>query len=715
VTLAQSTPVSAVGAEKSSLVRVERRGDVAVVTMDDPHEAHNTITRELGEQLFGAIAELERDRDVKAIVIAGKPDAFLAGANLVAVRAIKLADEARLLSRHAAEQFATLADKGKPTVACVHGPALGGGFELALACTAAVASDDRKTVLGLPEVKLGLMPAANGALRVAERAGLRVALDLALTGRTLRPKRALALGLVDEVVDASILLDAACALAKKLASRPKYRAALPRIRRWRAGKRLTRTLVESTPVGRSLLFRRARAEAARKSRGHYPATDAILDELECFARRGFRAAADLEAERFGALVVSETAHRLLELFFAQTSLKKETGVDASEGARPRPIERVGVVGAGLMGAGIAAVTVKAGLAVRLKDKDEISLGRGLAFVSSVTSDLTYLSGTTDYTGLRHADVVIESVYEDLTLKHRVLRELEQRVASDCVIASCTSALPIARIAEAARRPERVVGMHYTRPVHKMPLVEVVRTPGADPRAIATAVALAKRQGKTAIVVQDGVGFYTTRILVPYLNEAAHLLGEGVRVDAIDHALVEWGFPVGPLHLLDEVGIDAAQHVADATHEAFGDRMRPPEPMQRLADDHRRGRKNGRGFYVHARGRRVDPTVYGALRVHPLTKQPMLEELSLRCSTMMVNEALRCLEEGIVGSPRDGDLGAVFGIGFPAFRGGPFRHVDVIGAPEILRRARALEQRHGARFAPAPLLVDYARSGKRFYG
>ena len=629
-------------------------------------------------------------------------------------------------------------------VACVHGSALGGGFELALACTATVATDDPKTVLGLPEVKLGLMPAANGLLRVAERAGLRVAIDLGLTGRSLKPHEAHALGLVDEVVAPPVALDAACRLALRLVVQPRLRGQLPERRAWvqhqgRPLERLRaadRLLLEKNPVGRALLFRRARAAAASETRGHYPAAERMLDLLERYGSRGFRAAAKLEARLFGDLVVSETSHRLVELFFATTAARKDPGVEPDERdrAEPFPVAHVGVIGAGLMGAGIACVTVQAGLPVRMKDTDEAALERGVEYVKGVLEDrrrrgsitLTEreqtsarLTRTSDYADVASADLVIEAVFEDLALKHAVLRDLEAIVKDTCVIASNTSSLPIARIAEGSARPERILGMHYFSPVHRAPLLEVVRTKHTAPRAVATAVALGKRQGKTVIVVHDGTGFYTTRILAPYLNEAAQLLTEGVSVDAIDAALVDWGFTNGPLHVLDDIGIDVASHVSTVMHGAFGERLRPPAVVAALRADDRRGRKNGRGFYLYGRGhkleQRVDDTVYDALRVHHRPTRAIPEEISLRCTIPLVNEALRCLDEGILRSPRDGDIGAIFGIGFPPFRGGPFRYVDVLGAQEVLRRTRSLEHRFGTRYEPAPLLVEMARKGTRFYG
>jgi 3-hydroxyacyl-CoA dehydrogenase/enoyl-CoA hydratase/3-hydroxybutyryl-CoA epimerase len=369
----------------------------------------------------------------------------------------------------------------------------------------------------------------------------------------------------------------------------------------------------------------------------------------------------------------------------------------------------------------------------MKDTDDDAIGRGLRYVKdtldtrarrgSITGlerDAIFgrVTGAVDYSGFRIVDVVVEAVYEDLDLKHSVIRDVEKVVRDTCVIASNTSSIPIARIAEASRRPEMVVGMHYFSPVHKMPLLEVVRTKLSDPFAIATAVALGKRQGKTVIVVRDGAAFYTTRILVPYLNEAAHLLAEGSSIEAVDKAMIDWGFPVGPFQLMDEVGIDVGAHVGGVTQAAFGERMRPPEVLSGLHADHRKGKKNARGFYLYGtaapKRKTVDPTVYSVLGLTPKPSAFTADEIALRCGLAMVNEALRCHGDGIVRSARDGDIGAIFGVGFPPFRGGPFRYVDVLGSVEVLRRMRSLEQRFGTRFEPAPLLVDMARAGKRFY-
>jgi 3-hydroxyacyl-CoA dehydrogenase/enoyl-CoA hydratase/3-hydroxybutyryl-CoA epimerase len=723
-----ATDVSPAGAlvPVTTVIEMQVRGDgIAVLTVNDPRDPVNTVTLELGEQLLAHVQRIAADPSIKGAVLSSAKKDFIVGANIRLLQGVKLATDAETMAKSMAAGLARMAALDKPFVAAVHGTALGGGFEIALACDAIVASDDASTGFGLPEVQLGLIPAANGMLRVCDRAGLQVALDLALTGKRVRAKKARKLGLVDEVCPAPVLLEIACARALELAARP----AKPK-----RAKDLKTAALEDNAFGRALLFKKAREATRKKTHGHYPATERILDVLERYGKghgkKGFAAAAALEAKSFGELVVSETAHRLIEIFFATTALKKDNGTsDAS--VVGRDVSRVAMVGGGLMGGGIAYVTIQAGIPVRLKDKDDAGVGRGLAYVREILDaraqkkqitreelDQTFarLTGGTDYAGLKHADVVIEAVFEDLALKQRVLRDVEALTRDDCVFASNTSSIPIASIAEASKHPETVVGMHYFSPVHKMPLLEVITTTRTAPAVVATAVALGKKQGKTVIVVKDGVGFYTSRILAPYLNEAAHLVAEGVAIEEIDRALVAWGFPVGPIQLLDEVGIDVAAHVGEIVHAAFGDRMIPPQGMKKLADDDRKGRKNGRGFYRYgdrAKKREVDARVYAVLGVQPHAKLPA-EELQMRCALQMVNEALLCFGEGIVRSPRDGDIGAIFGLGFPPFRGGPFRYVDTLGAAEALRRLRGYEMRFGRRFTPAPVLVEMARRAERFY-
>lgn len=723
---------------------VEVRPDgVAMVRYDVPGEPVNTLKASFAADFERVLEETLRDeRVIAAVLVSGKPDGFIAGADIEMVKGVATAAEGEALSRTGHRAMKRIEEAPKPIVAAIHGAALGGGFEIALACHGRILSRDKKTVLGLPEVQLGLLPGMSGLQRLARIAGLQVALDYGLTGKNLRADKAKALGVADDVVPAAILHEVAArhalALAEARAGRgPKPNGHAPRKA---LGKdRLARLALEENPIGRKLLFKKVREKLRKKTGGHYPAPERIVDVLEAFAERGLEASQEIEARAFGELAVSSVAQRLMEIFFATTALKKDTGVD-DPAVRPRRVEKIGVLGAGLMGAGIASVSLRAGLAVRLKDRDDDALARGIKQVvrgidervkkkqlTRVERDqeLALLSATTDYSGFKSADVVVEAVFEDLALKQRVLREVEAEGKEGVIFASNTSSIPIRKIAAAAKHPENVVGMHYFSPVEKMPLLEVIRTPETAPEVVATAVALGKKQGKTVIVVNDGVGFYTSRILGPYMNEASWLLLEGLSVDAIDRALVAWGWPVGPFTLLDEVGIDVAAHVGPIMLEAFGDRLEPPPTMQKLVADDRKGRKNARGFYLYGeaakkkgKGKHVDESVYGVLGLavpDPKAKPAVAtEEIQMRCSLQLVNEALHCYGEGILRSARDGDIGAVFGLGFPPFRGGPFRYVDALGASEVLRRIEGYAARFGKRWTPAPALVDLARSGKRLH-
>lgn len=723
---------------KSVTVSVTKDG-CAVVTLDVPGASVNTINETFGRDLAAALDQVEKDASIRcAVLISGKPSGFVAGADISMLEKMKSAEEAARGSKELGDALLRLENSRKPIVAAIHGAALGGGFELALACHARIASDDKKTVLGLPEVQLGLLPGADGLQRLARLAGLQVALDHGLTGKNLRPAKAKKLGVVDEVCPAAILRDVAIrhalALADGKATKPKTK---PSLLDKLDKDELTKVALEKNPLGRKFFFKKAREMTFKKTRGHYPAAEKIIDVLETYANEGFEASRKVENEAFGQLVMSSVAKNLMGIFFATTAMKKDTGVD-DPNVTPREVKKVGVLGAGLMGAGVAYVTTNAGIPVRIKDRDDASLARGLKAVTDIYNErlkkkqltkpeyierVAKLSGTTDYSGFGSVDVVIEAVFEDLAIKQQVVREIEEVVGEETIFASNTSSIPIGRIAAASKRPELVVGMHYFSPVHKMPLLEVIKTPKTLPWVIATAVELGKKQGKTVIVVNDGVGFYTSRILAPYMNEASYLVAEGVPVEDIDSALVAWGWPVGPLTLLDEVGIDVAAHVGPIMHEAFGERMAPPPGIDKLIADDRRGRKNGRGVYLYgeaakkvkaAKGKKpVDPTFYTTLGVEPKTKLS-LTEIQERCVLQFVNEALHCFGEGILRSPRDGDIGAIFGLGFPPFLGGPFRYVDSVGAAEVLRKIEGYRDRFGARFTPAPVLVEYAKSNKRFY-
>jgi 3-hydroxyacyl-CoA dehydrogenase/enoyl-CoA hydratase/3-hydroxybutyryl-CoA epimerase len=560
---------------------------------------------------------------------------------------------------------------------------------------------------------------------------IQTALDMLLTGKQLDAKKAKKVGLVDEVVPKPILIEVAARRALELASKPRKGAPEKKLE---GAKALQEAALTRTALGRKLLFDQARKRLLAKTRGNYPAPERILEVVEKGLAEGYEAGLEAEARAFGELVVSPQAAQLMNIFFAQNALKKDNGV-ADASVKPRDVRRVGMLGAGLMGSGIAYVTATvAGIPVRLKDKDPDGVARGLGHVRGLVDrrvkakrltpreaveQLALVSGTTDYGGMKGCEVVIEAVFEDLALKHRVLADIEAVCGPEVIFASNTSSIPITKIAEGSKHPETVIGMHYFSPVDKMPLLEIITTEKTAPWVTATCVELGKKQGKTVIVVNDGTGFYTSRILGPLMNEAAFVLAEGVKVEDIDQALVDWGFPVGPITLLDEVGIDVAAKVGPIMLAEFGDRMTAPPGFEKLIADRRYGRKNERGFYRYGKDekkgkKRVDESVYGLLGIEPKKHLPP-DEIAQRCALLMVNEAAHCFGEGILRSARDGDVGAIFGLGFPPFRGGPFRYVDTLGAKEIVRRLERFRDRLGVRFSPAPVLVELARTGKTFHG
>lgn len=707
--------------------RVEIADGVATLLVDDPGEKVNTIHPALMAELVTLLDRLEKDDAATAVVLAsGKPDGFVAGAKIELMQGATDAAAIERLSRDGQAVFDRVERFRKPVVAAIHGACLGGGLEWALACHYRIATDHPRTSLGLVEVQLGLIPGGGGTQRLPRLVGIQAALDLILAAKTVKARKALKLGLVDEAVPPAVLLDVARDRARALATGKLRRKPRPAAKG--AVASVTRLALEDNFLGREVLFRQARRQVLARTKGHYPAPLRALEAIEHGYQKGFAKGLEKEAQLFGQLAVGPVAKQLIEVFFASTALKKDTGVD-DPSVKPRAVERVGVLGGGLMGGGIAYVTVNAGLPVRLRERDDAAAAKGLSAVTAILDErvkrrsidrlerlekLRLLTATTDWSGFGAVDLVIEAVFEDLALKQEMVRAFEA-VNPRGLFASNTSSIPITKIAEASAHPETVLGMHYFSPVHRMPLLEVIATARTAPEGIATAVAVGKKQGKTVIVVRDGPGFYTSRILAPYMNEAAQLLVEGASIEDLDRALVEFGFPVGPITLLDEVGIDVGDKVGKILHGAFGDRMAPPKALHDVVASGRLGRKNGKGFYTYGgKEKRVDQSVYGLLPGGRARKRFSPADIQERVVLQLVNEAILCLGEGILRSARDGDVGAVFGLGFPPFRGGPFRWADALGAKALLERMERLRARHGERFAPAPLLVEHGRSETPFH-
>lgn len=700
--------------QKAFSLKIDEQ-NIAWLAIDVPNEKMNTLQAAFADEMKEIFAQLKDTSGVKGMIIHSlKPDNFVAGADVRMLEACTAASEAEALAKQGQELFQQLSDLPYPVVAAIHGPCLGGGLELALACDYRVCTDSDKTRLGLPEVQLGLLPGSGGTQRLPRLIGLLPSLDLILTGKQLRAKKAKKLGVVDACVPETILLD----VAKQLIEKGKNKG---------NKKQSTKEkLMSGSGLGRKFVFEQAAKKTNEKTRGNYPATVAILEVIQHGLEKGFAQGQELEAKRFGELVMSSESKALRSIFFATTEMKKENGAEAE----PAAVNRVGVLGGGLMGAGISHVSVaKAKVPVRIKDVSndgvlnalnynyklfEKQRKRRIISKAGLQSKMLQLSGGIDFTSFNHIDVVIEAVFEDLDLKQTMVADIEANAKPETIFATNTSSLPIHKIAEKAERPENIVGLHYFSPVEKMPLVEVIPHETTSEETISTVVALAKKQGKTPIVVKDKAGFYVNRILAPYMNEAAQILLANEPIEQLDGALLDFGFPVGPITLLDEVGVDIGAKIMPILVNELGERFKGPDVFDTLLNDGRKGRKSGKGFYTYkGKKKEVDKSVYKLLNLTPESKLSD-NDIALRCVLPMLNEAVRCLDDGIIRSPRDGDIGAIFGIGFPPFLGGPFRYMDQFGLKELVEKMNEFASKYGDRYAPCDGLLTRAGEGRNFY-
>ncbi|CAH0534069.1 Fatty acid oxidation complex subunit alpha [Vibrio stylophorae] len=685
---------------------------VAMLAIDVPKQKVNTLQASFIDELTPILAQLKAAPQLKGLVIySTKPDQFIAGADIHMISACESAEEAQQLALAGQALFAEIAALPIHVVAAIHGPCLGGGLELALACHSRIATDAKVTKLGLPEVKLGLIPGTGGTQRLPRLIGLMRAMPLLLTGKNLDGRRAYKQGLVDECVASEILISVA--KQRALEAKPQRKA-------WYQHSLMDQSCRWS--VSRKQVFALAGKKAKKQSGGHYPALPALLQVLEKGLADGLEAGLALEAKLFGELSQTLESKALRHLFFASTE---------KPAAKPKKVEhhtaQMGVLGGGLMGAGIALTSIqRAKLPVYIKDITPEGVNRAYQYIDERLQALqkrrrltprerrallNRVQGGTLDAPLGQCDVVIEAVFENLPLKQQMVALVEQ-VSADAkrpiIFASNTSSLPIAQIAAQATSPERVIGLHYFSPVEKMPLVEVIPHAGTDEQTLSQTLALAKAQGKTAIVVADCAGFYVNRILTPYINEAVRLLIEGQPIDHIDKAMREFGFPVGPFQLLDEVGLDIGAKITPILVEALGERFEPPAALTTLIEAKRFGRKNARGFYqyktLRGKKRPVDHGVYRLLNITqkaPLDKQ----DIAMRCIAPLVNEAVRCLDEGVVANTNAADIGAVFGIGFPPFLGGPMHWLAQCGEQKMLAVMNELARLHGEHHRPCDALKN----------
>jgi 3-hydroxyacyl-CoA dehydrogenase / enoyl-CoA hydratase / 3-hydroxybutyryl-CoA epimerase len=687
---------------------------IATLTFDRPNSSANVFDVATLHELDAHLATLEQRTDVKGLLlVSAKPRIFVAGADLnsfAGASVEKLGGIVDLGHR----VFARLERLPFPSSAAVNGVCLGGGCELVLACDWRAGSLDKAMKIGLPETQLGILPAWGGSVRLPRLVGLPQALGVILTGKQLVAQQALKLGLVDDVAHPEYLV----AAARKLLARGKRpRAAAP-------------GLMSSVAL-RPVVAMKARRDVLAKTRGHYPAPLKALEVAVSALGQPLERGLALERAAFLELVATPQCHSLMSIFFLQERAKKLRAPGNADGTA-RPVKRVAVIGAGVMGAGIAQWCAARGYPTLLKDVAPAALAKGLKAAEKIFNDgvkrrkltpaeatagLDRITATHQDVPLAGVDLVIEAALEKLDVKQAIFRQLEARSGPDTILATNTSALSIDAIAGGLADPGRVVGIHFFNPVHRMQLVEIVRGPRTSPAALDTALTFVKAIGKLPVLVQDSPGFLVNRILLPYMVEAVRLFHEGVDAARLDRVMLDFGMPMGPARLSDEVGLDVAQHVAVDLQNRLAKPVPINDTLERMIAKGWLGKKSGTGFYVFPREKgakeRPNPDV-AALQTEGKGKTQDDATLLDRMVLVMINEAARCLEEGVVEAPEDVDFGMIFGTGWAPFRGGPLRHADTLGAVEIVRRLEKLQNEVAPHFEPCAKLREMARNGATFY-
>lgn len=700
---------------------------LAVVKLVPPHRSLAVLDGPLLRDLEVAVSELEGRHDLTGIVIAGaEPLKFAAGADVDGIKHITNPADVRRVVLEVHKLFRRIEKLRPRTVAAVGGPVPGGAFEISMCCDFIVAADHKKTRIGLPETMLGIIPGWGGSHRLPKRVGLPTAMTAILSGRLYVAKQAKKLGMVDRLTAPEYLLSIASDIAMKRQT-PRNNS-----RGWKSW------LVDRNPLAANFIAKKAREMVESKTRGNYPAPLQAIDVIKNGPGKSMEEAAQIEADVIADLAVGPVCKALIGIFHASENAKK---LGASiEGFQPRKFHTAGVLGGGVMGGGIASSLADRGLQTRLFDLapaalDEAVIQHRADIGKRVkrrrlqrhegNAAMDRLTTSRTLQGFDRAQIVIEAVAERLDVKQSVFKQLAEQVSPDCILATNTSSLSVSKIAEGVPNPERVVGMHFFNPVKRMPLVEVVKGSQTSDEVAVEVAALAVKMGKTPVIVKDVAGFLVNRLLGPYLDEAVRLFAGGADPRRVDRLMLDFGMPMGPFRLLDEVGLDIAEHASASLHQAYGERMTPSSDLDAMRAPDRLGRKTSKGFYVFPTERKAKERLAGDLprfQKEGFARTFSDDQIINRLALSMVNEAARCLEEDVVENPTVLDLATVFGTGFAPFTGGLLHYADRIGASELMNRLQGIQEspdvasRAGgqAKFEPADLVKEMAKKNSRFF-
>ncbi len=689
------------------------KDNIGVIEFNQPDSKVNILTAEVIRKLDAILGKIKADDSLKALLItSGKKDVFIAGADIKEIEGITESKDGEMKSRAGQDIFNTLEDLSIPTVAVIDGVALGGGCELALACCYRVATFNAKVKIGLPEVNLGIIPGFGGTYRLPRLVGLTQSLKIILAGKVVPGQQALKIGLVDRLFPQTNLENSVHEFVNGIAGSVK------RKKNFHRKQKGLSAFLDRRWIGQRLIFNQSRKSVLKLTKGFYPAPLKALDVIQKTLRVKRSVAMRVEAKVFSELAVGDISKNLVGVFYLSEKYKRLSPPEC-EGLTPKPINKCGVVGAGIMGGGIAQLLSYKDIAVRLKDINYEAIALGLKSAHKVFEQavrrrklkkaqaevkMAGITGTVDGSGFSNVDCIIEAVVENMEIKRQVFGEMDRIIPPESVMCTNTSALSVREMADVVKNPQRVVGFHFFNPVHRMPLVEIIKTDVTSPQTIATALALARRLGKTPILVKDSPGFLVNRILLGYINEAGRILEEGADVVFIDKIMTDFGMPMGPLALSDEVGLDVGVKVLHILHAGLGERFEPVEIFDRIYEKGLFGKKSGKGFYIHTKKKRLLNPEIDRLRGGKKTASFKTDELRDRMVFIMINEAARCLEDGIVDDPSVVDTGMIMGTGFPPFRGGLLRYAQSVGIERVVETLKSFETKfHSDRFKPCPYL------------